>query len=137
MLLYKRGMEEAVAAKHIKKVSSFDFSVNTTYGLGGKAAFAYLPKTVWQAKRAFDALNSSSKTYRILGLGSNVLVADKGIDGAVLSTKNLRGIVRLSENKLLCLSGTRISELLAYCKKHCLGGLEYLYGIPATVGGAA
>ncbi|MDE5765743.1 MAG: UDP-N-acetylmuramate dehydrogenase, partial [Clostridia bacterium] len=40
-------------------------------------------------------------------------------------------------DKLLCLAGTRISELLVYCKNRNLGGLEYLYGIPATVGGAA
>ena len=37
----------------------------------------------------------------------------------------------------MCLAGTKVAELLKYCKDNCLGGLEYLYGIPASVGGAA
>ena len=44
--------------------------------------------------------------------------------------------MRLSDPKLLCLAGITVPELLAYCKKHALSGLEFLYGIPATIGGA-
>ncbi|MCM1546256.1 MAG: UDP-N-acetylmuramate dehydrogenase [Clostridiales bacterium] len=121
----------------IKTVSPFKFSENTTYGLGGNAVAAYLPATPYEAKIAFDRLSQNGIPFEILGNGSNVLVSDKGISGAVISTKRLRGIVRLDKNRVICLAGTRTGELLAYCKRHNLGGLEYLYGIPATVGGAA
>ncbi|MDE6691367.1 MAG: UDP-N-acetylmuramate dehydrogenase [Clostridia bacterium] len=136
MLLYKSGLKKCIDEPKIQIVSPFKFSENTTYGLGGNAIAAYQPKTVYEAKIAFDRLTSNGIPFEILGNGSNVLVSDKGIGGAVISTNNLRGIIRLDKNRLLCLAGTRTGELLAYCKKHSLGGLEYLYGIPASLGGA-
>lgn len=137
MLLYKGGLKNCADTPEIKIVSPFRFSENTTYGLGGNAIAAYLPKTPYEAKVAYDRLTVNRIPFKILGNGSNVLVSDKGFDGAVISTKKLKGIIRLADNKLLCLAGTKVGELLAYCKTHGLGGLEYLYGIPATVGGAA
>lgn len=137
MLLYKSGLKNCIKEPKIKIVSPFRFSENTTYGLGGTAIAAYMPKTPYEAKIAYDRLLANSIPFEILGNGSNVLASDKGISGAVISTKELRGIIRLDKNRLLCLAGTRIWELLAYCKKYKLGGMEYLSGIPATVGGAA
>lgn len=137
MLLYKSGLKNCVDEPKIEVVSPFKFSENTTYGLGGNAIAAYQPKTVYEAKIAFDRFTANKIPFEILGNGSNVLASDNGISGAVISTKNLRGIIRLDKNRLLCLAGTRTGELLAYCKKHALGGLEYLYGIPASLGGAA
>ncbi|MDE7076841.1 MAG: UDP-N-acetylmuramate dehydrogenase [Clostridia bacterium] len=137
MLIYKSGLENAVNSANIKQVAPFTFAKNTTYGLGGNALKAYYPRTPWQAKQVYDNLKSCGTRFEIVGCGSNLLVSDSGMEGEVISTRDLRGIIRLSADKLLCLAGTRISELLAYCKNHSLGGLEYLYGIPATVGGAA
>ncbi len=137
MLLYKSGLKKCINEPKIKIASPFKFSENTTYGLGGTAIAAYFPRTVYEAKIAFDRLTLNAIPFEILGNGSNVLASDKGISGAVISTKNLRGIIRLDKNRLLCLAGTRTGELLTYCKNNLLGGLEYLYGIPATVGGAA
>lgn len=137
MLIYKSGLKNAVNTSNIKSTAPFSFAKNTTYGLGGNAVRAYYPKTPWQAKQVYDNLKKCGTRFEIIGCGSNLLVADSGTEGEVISTRDLRGIIRLSSDKLLCLAGTRISELLAYCKNHNLGGLEYLYGIPATVGGAA
>lgn len=137
MLLYKGGLQSCLQGAHISKENNFDFSKNTTYGLGGFADIAYYPKTVMEAKIAFDELKSNKIPITVLGNGSNVLASDNGIVGAVISTKKLEGIVRLSGNRLLCLAGTKIARLLEYCRKNQLGGLEYLYAIPATVGGAA
>lgn len=137
MLIYKSGLKNAVDAVNIKRIAPFNFAKNTTYGLGGKAICAYYPKTPWQAKRVYDHLKSNGTHFEVVGCGSNLLVADSGMEGEVISTRDLRGIIRLSADKLLCLAGTTVSELLAYCKKRNLSGLEYLYGIPATVGGAA
>ena len=137
MLLYKSGLDKFTNVAAVKTIRQFDFSKNTTYGLGGRAEIAYLPKTIYEAKKVFDRLSSSHTKFEILGNGSNVLVSDKGVSGDVICTKSLCGIIRLDKNRLMCLAGTRIVELLAYCKNRGLGGLEYLYGIPATVGGAA
>ena len=137
MLLYKGGLLRAISSNRIPKCDNFQFSRHTTYGLGGKAAVAYLPKNVYQAKLAYDLLKSNDIPYKVVGNGSNLLVSDKGYEGGVICTKHLKGIVRISQDKILCLAGTTVAQVLSYCKKNGLGGLEYMYGIPATMGGAA
>lgn len=134
MLLYKSGF---VDVKTLPKTQAFDFSRNTTYGLGGRASDAYFPRTVLEAKNLYSELNQRGIPFKIIGNGSNLLVSDSGFDGSVICTKHMQGIVQVGNDRLLCLSGTKISQLLYYCKKHRLSGAEYLYGIPATVGGAA
>lgn len=137
MLLYKSGLEKCIQSLRVESVKPFPFCKNTTYGLGGNAEAGYFPKTVYEAKKVYDNLTARGKEFKILGNGSNVLAADGGTQGTVISTKRMRGIFKLDNSRLLCLAGTQVCELLSYCKKHGLGGLEYLYGIPATVGGAA
>jgi len=118
----------------IYKINNFSFSKNTTYGLGGLAKTAYFPKTEQEAIAVFDYLTELSENFIVLGGGSNVLAADGGFNGSVICTKYLRGI-KSDNGTLYCLSGTTVSQLLNYCKAKSLGGLEYLAGIPATVGG--
>ncbi|MDE7301622.1 MAG: FAD-binding protein, partial [Clostridia bacterium] len=121
----------------IKCIKQFSFAKNTTYGLGGCAKICYLPKSIREAEVAYDYLLDNQIDFKVLGNGSNILASDDGFDGAVISLRNLCGIIKAGDKSLFCLAGTKISTLLEYCKRENLGGLEYLYGIPATVGGAA
>lgn len=123
------------ALEKVKKTEDFSFSENTTYGLGGAARIAYFPESIKQATAVFDYLTDSGQKFITLGNGSNVLASDSGFDGAVIVTKKLAGICRTGENKLFCRAGTSVSKLLNYCALNGFGGLEYLTGIPATVGG--
>lgn len=135
MLLYKSGISGFPDGRcEVRK--NFSFSRNTTYGLGGNAPVVYYPKNLIEARRAVDDLNARNQEYFVIGNGSNVLASDYGFSGAVVSTKYLSGIINIGD-RLLCLAGTKTGALLAYCKRHNLSGLEYLNGIPATVGGAA
>ncbi len=115
--------------------NNFSFAKNTTYGCGGKAKIALFPENIQEARRAYDI--AAKGKFIILGNGSNILASDKFYDGTVISTKYLSGIYKINDEIICCLSGTKISKLLNYCIQQGLGGLEYLYGIPATVGGAA
>ncbi|MGN0804789.1 MAG: UDP-N-acetylmuramate dehydrogenase [Candidatus Coproplasma sp.] len=132
MLSYNSGIKGALA---LKNINNFKFSNHTTYGLGGKAKICYAPQNLYQAKLAINRCVKGGIDYRVVGNGSNILASDSGFDGAVILTTHLKGIIRLSQDKLLCLAGTNVSELLNYCKRKRLGGLEYLFGIPATIGG--
>ena len=123
--------------ENIKKINSFSFARNTTYACGGCAEIAYFPTSINQATAVYDYLSANSKNFIILGNGTNVLASDNNYDGAVISTKCLCGITRLSEGKIFCLAGTKVSELMKFCLEQGLSGLEYLAGIPATVGGLA
>ncbi len=136
MLLYKSGL-----SKYIKNPDRCSERVKlsglTTYGLGGYADSCYFPKSPYQAKRIYSYIKSRGEEPIILGNGSNILISDRGINLPVICLKKMSGIVRLSETRIYCLAGTKISEILQYCKKRSLSGIEYMYGIPASIGGAA
>lgn len=115
---------------------NFSFSKHTTYGLGGRAKRAYFPKTVDETVAVFKHIQKSGEKFVILGNGSNILASDRDFDGAVISTKYLQGI-ELPDSNINVLAGTTVPNLLSFCIKNGLSGLEYLAGIPASIGGLA
>lgn len=119
----------------IKSEKNFSFTKNTTYNCGGLAEIAFFPESIKQAAAVYDCISKSDKEYIVLGNGSNVLASDKGFNGAVLSTKKLSGINRISKNSIFCYAGTTVAQLMKFCIDYGISGLEYLAGIPATVGG--
>ncbi len=120
--------------KNIAYEENFSFAKHTTYGLGGNAKIAFFPKTINEATEIFDFVNSNYAKYFILGNGSNVLASDEDYDGAVIHTGFLSDISH-EGTTLTCLSGTSVKKLLDYCILNGLEGLEYLAGIPASIGG--
>lgn len=122
--------------KTVKTDGNFRFSKFTTYGLGGKAKIAYFPENVEEAVAVFDFVSLNYDNFCIVGNGSNILASDSDYDGAVICTKKLNGIT-YENGALKCMSGTTVGTALSYCKNAGLGGLEYLAGIPASIGGLA
>lgn len=120
---------------NVPKEYDFSFVKNTTYGCGGIAKIAYFPKSIRQAVAVYNYLVHNEIKYIILGNGSNILASDKFFDGAVISTKLLTGVYRTGANTIFCRAGTKVSSLLKYCAVNGFGGLEYLAGIPASLGG--
>lgn len=137
MLLCKSGKIDFSSASAVRRLADRKIASYTTYGLGGLAKKIYFPKTPLQAKAAFDEAVSNGERIVILGNGSDVLIADGYYDGSVICMRETKGIIRIKNDELICLSGTTVLQLLNYCKRRSLGGLEYLYGIPATIGGLA
>ena len=119
------------------RIHDFAFSDYTTYGVGGGAAETYFPRTVPETMAVFDSVTERGMNMFVLSQGSNVLASDKGFEGCVVCTRRLRGIVRIDIETIFCLAGTPVSHVLSYCISRGLGGLEYLAGIPAAIGGVA
>ena len=130
MALFNYEREPAGVARQL----NFNFSKNTSYGLGGLCKVAYFPKCEEEAIKVFDTLNFYEQKFFVLGCGSNVLASDKYFNGAIISTSQLRGISK-TDDGISCLSGTPVAELLNFCRERGLSGLEFLAGIPASVGG--
>ncbi len=107
----------------------------TTYGTGGNADGALFPETAEQAREIVGLLESNSVPYVFFGAGSNVLVSDGGFSGAAVCSEGLKG-VSVSGKTLVAGAGVSLKELLKSALYSSLGGLEFLSGIPATVGGA-
>ncbi len=127
-----RNLKDAL--KSVKREDDFSFSNHTTYGLGGRAKAAYFPENEEQAVAVYKYLKKSGEKFLILGKGSNILASDKDYDGSVICTKYLQG-VEFEGNCLKILSGTTVQQLFSFCIKNGVTGLEYLAGIPASVGG--
>lgn len=72
----------------------------------------------------------------VLGKGSNLLVSDRGIKGAVIYTGKQCGISLTDENTVRAQSGASLAQLCTFALENSLSGLEFAYGIPGTVGGA-
>ncbi len=118
----------------LEVIRDFSFSKNTTYGLGAQIKCMFKPSNILQLILAFELLNNKNKKY-ILGNGSNLLVSEKFDSDFAIWTKGYKGVYKIANDKIFCRCGTMVSEVLKFCLDNNLGGLEYLAGIPGTIGG--
>lgn len=126
--------------ENIEKIYNEPLWKHSTFRIGGEARVAYFPKTKREFTELLAHLKGTGERYFIVGNGSNLLFDDSGFDGAIIFTKNMSdcsyeyrtdGVVIYAE------AGKKLTELSFEAgKKHALSGLEFAYGIPATVGGA-
>jgi len=124
-------------------------SAHTTFRVGGPADLLVLPASVDELCALLCLFNDSSIPVSILGGGSNLLVSDRGIRGAVISLDSLNAIERLapeqpspevplSERVLVRAgAGASMNQLTDWCALKSLSGLERFAGLPGSVGGAA
>lgn len=82
-----------------------------------------------------ETANSLEVPLFILGKGSNLLVSDKGIEGAVVSLAGMDEI-SIDGETVTAEAGTSLTALCVAVANEGLSGLEFAYGIPGTVGGA-
>lgn len=113
-------------------------SRHTTFRVGGPADYFLYPK-LEQAAEVIALCRKEQVPYWIIGNGSNLLVADKGIRGVVLTftgqEMNPSGI-QMQGKRLTVQAGVRLSQTAQAAYRAGLGGLEFAAGIPGTVGGA-
>ncbi len=109
---------------------------HTTYGIGGPADLMIFPKSKQDLIKVIEIINENKIQLTILGSGSNVLVSDNGIRGAVISLKNSLKQIEVDENILYAECGTMLGKIVKHAVKNNLIGLENLNGVPGTLGGA-
>ncbi len=80
-------------------------------------------------------LQNNSKPILMVGLGSNLLVRDKGFDGVTIHTKNLKEL-NMSDNFIESGAGTSLAKLSRFALANFKYGAEFLSAIPGSVGGA-
>lgn len=111
----------------------------TSFKIGGPAKVMVFPSLEEHIQKAMAYCNQNNIHYFILGKGSNLLVSDKGYDGVIICTccEGLQNIEKIDEETIRCQAGVNLSVLCKYALDHGLSGLEFAYGIPGSVGGAA
>lgn len=108
----------------------------TTFNIGGEARFFYEAENLEDLLKVLETALSLKIPYLILGSGSNILISDRGYQSLVIKNKssNLSFIKDMAQ--CIADSGVPLSKLIIEAASYDLGGLEFLYGIPGTVGGA-
>jgi UDP-N-acetylmuramate dehydrogenase len=105
---------------------------------GGNAEFYCAPTTTSEFQDAIQFAQENSLSIFILGKGANILISDEGFAGLVIHPQLTNAEYHVKDNQHLVTagSGTDFEDLINYCLKHQLSGLEEFSGIPSTVGGA-
>lgn len=112
-------------------------SKHTTFRIGGNADMFVSVNNVAQLKAVVTACNENDIPMFIIGNGSNLLVSDEGMRSVVVALDGEFKDISLEENTITCGAGAILSKLCTFALSNSLKGLEFAYGIPGTVGGAA
>jgi UDP-N-acetylmuramate dehydrogenase len=107
----------------------------TTYKIGGPASALVYPQTINEWNFLLKLSKEEEIPLSVLGLGSNVLISDKGLDAIVALTTKMDKVL-VTKNKLTALAGATWDNVVSETISYSLSGLECTSGIPGTVGGA-
>ena len=123
-----------------KITKNLSLSPLTTFKIGGLAKYFLKVSDQRELIKAIKWSKNKKISYFILGGGSNILISDQGFDGLVikLDFNTIKVLPSQSRNRVRVLvgAGASLPKLVDFSLTHDLTGLEWLSGIPGTVGGA-
>ena len=107
---------------------------STTFNIGGPADFFVEAFGARQQEEIVSGCAERGIPYLILGAGTNLLVADAGVEGLVIRCSSRD--FKVEKDRLYGAAGLKMMRLARIAADHDLGGFEWAIGIPGTVGGA-
>jgi UDP-N-acetylmuramate dehydrogenase len=109
----------------------------TTFRVGGKAEAICFVEDDESLERLLTYAEKTGTPFIVAGKGSNLLVKDRGVKGLVIILRGKLALFeRTGEETVLAGAGLHLADFLKACRQEGLAGLEFLAGIPGTVGGA-
>jgi UDP-N-acetylenolpyruvoylglucosamine reductase len=108
----------------------------TTIRTGGSAEFFARPATVAELEALLSWAAGASLEVGVVGSGSNLLVADAGVEGIVLKLDGDLSAIEFDGERILCGGGARLPSVAAKAAAVGLSGIEFGVSIPGSVGGA-
>ncbi len=107
----------------------------TSFRVGGPADYFLEPADKQDVAAIVPFLNRESVPCLVIGKGSNMLVSDKGVRGAVLNLEQGLVGMRAEKGVVFVDAGVTMARFVDFCVQQGLKGVEMLPGIPGTVGG--
>jgi len=109
----------------------------TTFKIGGTARYLFEPESLKELQDALVFAKAKRIPVFILGAGSNILASDSGLNALVIKLSG-KGFKGLAVNGIYMQAGCglKLNQLITAAKNRGLSGLEFLAGIPGTLGGA-
>ena len=111
-------------------------SAHTSFQVGGPADVMALPKTAEEVRMVLKTARYVGCPLFVMGRGTNLLVTSRGLRGIVMKVADNFSGVAFDGRYLMAKCGTPLAVAVKEAAAHCLGGAEFLGGIPGTIGGA-
>jgi UDP-N-acetylmuramate dehydrogenase len=108
----------------------------TTIGTGGPARFLARPAAESELVRVLAWAGAEGLDVAVIGLGSNLLVADEGYDGVALHLEGKLAAIEIEGTAVRCGGGASLAAVVRRATEAALAGIEFGCAIPGTVGGA-
>lgn len=109
--------------------------LHTTFHVGGPADWMYFPASEDQLCQALNAAASLGMPSMVIGNGSNLIVRDGGVRGLVIVLGERFASVEVEDTVLTARAGASMARVAAAAQAASLTGLEFISGIPGTLGG--
>ncbi|MBN1833291.1 MAG: UDP-N-acetylmuramate dehydrogenase [Deltaproteobacteria bacterium] len=111
----------------------------TTFRIGGEADALCFVERLSELQQTVSYLVRENIPFFIVGKGSNLLIRNGGFEGILIIMRGELATIETDEEntpEVTAGGGLGLNALVTYCSQKGLGGLEFLVGIPGTVGGA-
>ena len=131
------NISEELLALGAKISTDEPMKLHTSFRIGGNADIWCEIRDIKMLSDVINTCKSKDIPYFVIGQGSNLLVSDKGIRGVVIKLcGDFDEIEALQENKIRCGAGATLAAACRFAQANSLGGLEFAWGIPGSIGGA-
>jgi UDP-N-acetylmuramate dehydrogenase len=131
---FVEALQQVLPSEHI--LLNEPMSKHTTFKIGGPADCLIFPASMDEVKNVFDLLHEYEIPFTVLGNGSNVLVLDKGIRGAIVKFNSPMSYIYNEKEHIFVGAGASLKDVSQYAAKCGLTGMEFAVGIPGSIGGA-
>lgn len=129
------GMAEQMAALGAQWLPAEPLRAHTSLAVGGPADLIRL-RDHRRLAELMDDLRRRGVRWRLLGGGTNLLVADEGIEDVVITLLREPEGLKFEGARVEVSAAANLGATVTECARHNLGGMEGLIGVPGTVGGA-
>jgi len=109
---------------------------HTSYRIGGPANAYITPRDKDDLSQILQFANQHGIETYFVGSGSNLLVADDGIDGLVITLGKSLKRLEITGATVFAESGVMLGKMVKQCISRNLSGVESMIGVPGTLGGA-
>lgn len=131
----KQDLEDLLNIVKGKVFKNFNLGKLTFFKAGGNADYLFVPKNLEDLQIFLQNKNKNVPVF-VLGAGSNLLVRDGGVEGVTIKLSNFNK-VSMGKNNIICAETGALDKSVAiFAKDNNIEGLEFLYTIPGSIGGA-
>lgn len=132
----KEAVEKLRELQVGKVIENEPLANHTTMKIGGPADLFIEPSSIENLGKTMKVIKESGLKWTVIGRGSNLLVSDMGIEGAVIKLGKGLDKIEINGSEITVGAGFSLVSLSVQISKKGLSGLEFASGIPGSVGGA-